>query len=149
MPDGRTVHAQREAPTADWIVDLDGTERPPVRERWLLKALIELLELGPGDRPEWLWELVRDLSGTDTPAGRRYPCPCCDCLTLRKPPTGTQQICRVCWWEDDAGQYIDIEMKPGANKMSLREARDNFLSRGVSDPARAAWARPARAEEKP
>jgi hypothetical protein len=96
-----------------------------------------------------LWELVRELSGTDTPVGRRYPCPCCDFLTLHEPPTGTYEICQVCRWEDDDGQYIHLDSKPGANKMSLREARENFLKYGAKDISHTDLARPPEPYERP
>jgi len=35
----------------------------------------------------------------------RYPCPCCGYRTLISPPPGTYDICEVCFWEDDAGQF--------------------------------------------
>ncbi len=38
----------------------------------------------------------------------RYECSCCEELTLREPPPGTYQICRVCNWEDDNMQVHRI-----------------------------------------
>ena len=64
----------------------------------------------------------------------KYACLCCGYLTLRECPPGSFDICPVCAWEDDYAQGIDIDMRGGANRLSLSEARDNFQLIGVSDP---------------
>jgi hypothetical protein len=64
---------------------------------------------------------------------RRYPCPCCGYLTLPEPPTGTYEICQVCFWEDDNIQFDDPDYEGGANTVSLRQARENFRKFGVSE----------------
>lgn len=46
--------------------------------------------------------------------------------------SGTFEICPVCFWEDDSVQFNDIDFAGGANKESLREARENFKKFGVS-----------------
>lgn len=63
----------------------------------------------------------------------RYACPCCGYLTLEESPPGTYEICEVCGWEDDHLQFSDPKLRGGANRLSLDEARANFLSHGVSD----------------
>jgi hypothetical protein len=94
-------------------------------------------------------EAAAGVVGRDTPAGRRYACPCCDFLTLSEPPTGTFAICPVCRWEDDNLQFEDLDKEGGANAVSLRQARQNFRLHGVSDPRRRERARPLRPEETP
>lgn len=51
---------------------------------------------------------------------------------MRTPP-GTFAVCPVCWWEDDNVQARDPEYGGGANRVSLRQAQENFRSIGASD----------------
>jgi cysteine-rich CPCC protein len=61
--------------------------------------------------------------------GVRYACPCCRYLTLTT--RGWYEICPVCGWEDDGQDYHDAEeLRGGANKVSLQEARSNYLAFG-------------------
>ncbi|MCB9892565.1 MAG: hypothetical protein H6832_01620 [Planctomycetes bacterium] len=39
---------------------------------------------------------------------------------------GTYEICDVCGWEDDPVQFADPDRRGGANKESLREAREHY-----------------------
>jgi hypothetical protein len=87
------------------------------------------LELPHGAKDDWVYEAIRELSGFETPWGWRYPCPCCDYLTLDEPPTGTFAICPICNWEDDALQYEDPDLAGGANHISLRDARGSVEPR--------------------
>lgn len=64
-------------------------------------------------------------------------------------PTGTFQICPVCRWEDDNVQFEDLDYEGGANAMSLREARENFLRYGAKDESSAARAREPEPYERP
>lgn len=59
------------------------------------------------------------------------PCPCCGYATLTG--RGAHEICPVCFWEDD-GQDNDAsdQRRAGPNRVSLREARRNFLRFGAS-----------------
>jgi hypothetical protein len=92
-------------------------------------------------------DVVRQLAGEETPLGRRYPCPCCDHLTLPEPATGTHFICSVCWWEDDRSQYCDLDYARGANGVSLRQARSDYRVHGSSKPDRDLPVREPRPEE--
>ncbi len=56
----------------------------------------------------------------------KYKCPCCNNLTLTEKPTGTFEICPVCYWEDDNVQFNDPDYKGGANVESLNQARINY-----------------------
>jgi hypothetical protein len=80
---------------------------------------------------------------------RRYPCPCCGYLTLPEPPTGTFELCQVCFWEDDNIQFDDPDYEGGANKVSLRQARENFREFGVSELQFKSNVRPPRPDEIP
>jgi hypothetical protein len=147
LPDGRAVLLSHEGPTGNWVACFDGPAGRSVSGRWLLSVLGELLELPPRAKPPWVIDLVREALGRDTAVGRRYPCPCCDLLTLKEPPTGTFAICPVCRWEDDNLQFEDLHKSGGANAVTLREARHNFRLHGVSDLQRRDRARSPRPEE--
>ncbi len=66
-------------------------------------------------------------------AGKKYPCPCCGYKTLYKVPPRCYAICPVCYWEDDPVQFNDPDYVGGANKVSLNQARKNFLEFGASE----------------
>ncbi len=61
----------------------------------------------------------------------KYKCPCCGFYTFEKKTNANYEICPVCFWEDDPIQSNDMEYKGGANKVSLLQARDNFLKFGA------------------
>ncbi|GGG06126.1 MULTISPECIES: CPCC family cysteine-rich protein [Cysteiniphilum] len=61
----------------------------------------------------------------------KYACPCCGFLTYDDEPNGTFEICPVCFWEDDDTQNKDPKYCGGANKISLEEARQNFVKYGA------------------
>lgn len=62
-----------------------------------------------------------------------YPCPCCKYLTLKHEADGSYDICPVCFWEDDFVQLKDPDFSGGANKVSLIQARENFLKFGACE----------------
>jgi hypothetical protein len=78
-----------------------------------------------------------------------HPCPCCGYLTLDEGPTGTHDICKVCFWEDDAVQFHDPDYEGGANRVSLNQARRNYREHGVSQTRFKAHVRPPLPEERP
>jgi hypothetical protein len=80
---------------------------------------------------------------------RRHPCPCCGYVTLPEPPPGTFAICPVCRWEDDNIQYDDVSYEGGANRVSLRQAQENFRVHGRSDLRRRGDVRPPFPDERP
>lgn len=41
----------------------------------------------------------------------------------------------MCWWEDDPVQFEKPDLPGGANRFSLREAKENYARLGISDPA--------------
>lgn len=63
----------------------------------------------------------------------QYACPCCGYMTLDERPPGTFDICSVCFWEDDRQQFEDPDLAGGANRVSLREARENFKRFGARE----------------
>ncbi len=69
-------------------------------------------------------------------ADERFACPCCGHLLLDEPPPGMWLICEICGWEDDPVQFDDIDYAGGANRVSLRQAREFFKTTGISSPER-------------
>ncbi len=55
----------------------------------------------------------------------KYKCPCCDQYTLEH-PSGSYDICPICFWEDDKMQLENPNYSSGANRISLVEARKNY-----------------------
>ena len=149
LPDGRELRAHYEGEPVGWVAHLVGVEDGAVAGREIHDVLLDVLEPGDGQWPDWFIEAAADLAARDTPPGRRYACPCCGYLTLDEPPTGTYDICEVCFWEDDGVQFRDLDSEGGANKVSLSQARANFREHGVSDPRFKTHVRPPRPEEQP
>ena len=58
---------------------------------------------------------------------KKYKCPCCGNFTLYEKPPGTYEICEVCNWEDDELQFRNPNYAGGANKLSLEDARKEYL----------------------
>jgi hypothetical protein len=61
-----------------------------------------------------------------------YPCPCCGYLVFRRPP-GSDAICPICSWADDALQLRNPTYRGGANGPSLIEAQRTFLTLGAKE----------------
>lgn len=77
----------------------------------------------------------------------RYQCPCCGNYTFHEKLDNTYNICPVCYWEDDKLQNEDENYKGGANKVSLKEARANYLEFGASEKGFAKYVRKPLLEE--
>ena len=78
-----------------------------------------------------------------------FPCPCCGCFTLDEEPPGTDDICPVCFWHDDAVQSQDASFVGGPNRVSLQQARENFATLGACDERARTHVRPPFVYEKP
>jgi hypothetical protein len=76
----------------------------------------------------------------------RYPCPCCGHLVFASPP-GSDDICLVCFWEDDLGQLRWPHLEEGANAPSLADAQKNFAKFGAIEESHSGDVRPPLAEE--
>jgi hypothetical protein len=63
---------------------------------------------------------------------KRHKCPCCEYFTLIDQP-GLYEICPVCFWMDDPLQFADPDCIRPTNRISLKEARSNYLSYGAID----------------
>ncbi|SDX49922.1 CPCC family cysteine-rich protein [Paenibacillus sp. CF384] len=63
----------------------------------------------------------------------KYTCPCCGYQTLDEQPTGTYEICHICFWEDDGIQFHDPDYEGGANEVSLKQGQKNYLAFGACE----------------
>ena len=76
-------------------------------------------------------------------------CPCCGCLTLEEP--ASDDICPVCFWQDD-GQDDERadEVWGGPNgSLSLTQGRLNYRDFGASSLKRKDYVRPPNPDELP
>jgi hypothetical protein len=66
-------------------------------------------------------------SGEGGASTDHLPCPCCGSRVLTR--SGEYEICGVCGWEDDPAQASDPDLRGGANKPSLKQARVPWSAR--------------------
>ena len=74
--------------------------------------------------------------------GGPYPCPCCGVVTV--PERGGDDICPVCFWEDDGQDDHDADqVRGGPNySLSLTEARLSFARIGAVEERVLPYVRP-------
>jgi len=60
---------------------------------------------------------------------QKFPCPCCLSLVYLSPAEGDYSVCPTCAWEDDPTQSEDPDYAGGANRLSLNQARLEFISK--------------------
>ncbi|HYO98435.1 MAG TPA: CPCC family cysteine-rich protein [Polyangiaceae bacterium] len=77
---------------------------------------------------------------------KTYPCPCCGHVVFEEPP-GSDDICLVCFWQDDVMQLRWPQLGGSANAVSLEEAQRNFLRLGASEARFSGDVRPPAADE--
>jgi hypothetical protein len=77
----------------------------------------------------------------------RFPCPCCGYKTLPS-PSPSDEICDVCFWQDDFVDNHDTEVL-GPNRVPLSVARANFARWGAYEKRWVENVRPPRPEEGP
>jgi len=58
----------------------------------------------------------------------RFKCPCCGYYTLSDE---SDEICKVCYWQEDIVQRDDPFFEGGANEESLTQAKLNYSHFGV------------------
>lgn len=63
----------------------------------------------------------------------KYKCPCCGYYTFSERPNGTDEICPVCFWEDDTVQYENPNYMGGANKVCLFQGQKNYNQFGACE----------------
>lgn len=71
--------------------------------------------------------------GMDHRGPGAWPCPCCGYRKLDL-PSGSYDLCPVCFWEDDGSQLRWPTSTDGPNGISLIEAQRNFVEIGACDP---------------
>ena len=54
-----------------------------------------------------------------------FKCPVCGQYEFKSGP-GSYEICPICGWEDDKTQYKDPALKGGANRLSLKEYKEQY-----------------------
>jgi len=82
---------------------------------------------------------------------KRYQCPCCGFYTLES-DSGHGPLfdyCEVCSWQYDPVAHNEPYTIKGANKITLSEAKDNFLKYGASKQKYIVSARKPLQEELP
>jgi Cysteine-rich CPCC len=62
----------------------------------------------------------------------KYTCVCCGYKTMYR-QDHLWDICPVCFWQSDPVQNTDYDYKGGANRVSLREAQQNFIAFGACE----------------
>ncbi|HEX3045267.1 MAG TPA: glycosyltransferase [Bacillota bacterium] len=78
--------------------------------------------LAPGMNNYW----AREAYGTIT-------CPCCGYKSLYQMFATTNQICLICFWENEPGQPWEPDYQGGENGVTLRQAQQNFMKFGASE----------------
>jgi hypothetical protein len=78
---------------------------------------------------------------------QRYPCPCCGYLVFEE-PTGSYDICPICFWEDDDAQLRFPHEGGGANHVSLVEAQRNVAELGACEAEFVEYVRPLTSDDK-
>ena len=83
------------------------------------------------------------------PVGTRVACPCCHCLTLDT--RGDNDICPVCFWEDDGQDEHDAGLVRGGpnGPLSLTVARQSYARIGAVDERALPNVRTPREDEVP
>ena len=81
---------------------------------------------------------------------KRYPCPCCGCLTFPVPPEDALAcICPVCFWENDVFLTSPEEPSDENHGLTLWEAWQNYQTHGAVLPRLVPYTRKPTPEELP
>ena len=62
----------------------------------------------------------------------KIQCPCCGYCTIESDDEIIVDICDICLWQYDEVAHDNPDKISGANKISLNEAKENFLRFGIS-----------------
>ncbi len=79
----------------------------------------------------------------------KQQCPCCGYYTLRR--RGDDEICKVCFWQDDDHAEVFGEPAPerprGPNQVHLWQGRENYQAFGSSEACLRQYVRPPNEDE--
>lgn len=81
---------------------------------------------------------------------KRFPCPCCGCLTMPRPVGKCLgYICPVCFWEVDTFVAGPDDPSDSNHGLTLTEARANYRRFGACKEGMLPHVRPPKPEELP
>jgi hypothetical protein len=149
LPDGRWLFGEDDFDQDRWALSIEQPEPREAVDRWINSAARRLLDI-EGTSPRWLLDALDKLAVVAMPLGDRFRCRCCGNLTLSA--RDYYEICPVCRWEDDPTTiFFPGERRggPGPNHVSLSEARTNYRTNGVSEPAAGGHPREPYPAERP
>lgn len=63
---------------------------------------------------------------------KKYPCPCCGFKTFKEYP-GSDEICPVCFWQDNLISLDYMYNNVGPNHISLQQAQINYAEFGAKE----------------
>ncbi len=96
----------------------------------ILKALIYKFK---GVRNEYIERVFNQLTNREVLVKEEIEkfesCPCCGYKTLEE--RNAWNICKVCYWEDDGIE--DLDVRSGPNRMTLRKAKENYKEFGACE----------------
>jgi len=117
-------------------------------KKFITRAEINAQSQGKSAWFDWYVDRL-DTKSTKAPRQEKaaYRCPCCGYLTLKE--RGGDEICSVCFWEDDGQDDSDADtVRSGPNgAASLTQARENYKAFGASLERRIENVRPPKPEE--
>jgi len=64
---------------------------------------------------------------------KRKMCPCCGYFTIVSEDEVIVEICEVCFWQYDEVAHDNPDTIRGANKVTLNEARRNYMIFGACE----------------
>jgi methionyl-tRNA synthetase len=79
----------------------------------------------------------------------KIQCPCCGNYTIDGEDEVITDICDVCFWQYDTVSQKNIDIPIGPNKVSLNEAKKNYLAFGSSSKRLLQYVRKPLDEELP
>jgi hypothetical protein len=77
----------------------------------------------------------------------KFRCPCCGYFTFEE--WGRNEICPVCFWEDDWEQTENPQVENGVNAVCLSQGRSNYLEFGAMESQYREIVRPPLPDELP
>src|SRR5258706_569175 len=76
----------------------------------------------------------------------KHPCACCGYLIFDG-PAGSDDICAICFWEDDIVQLAFPDLAGGANKCSLIDGQIAYAKYGACEERLISRVRPPHADD--